>query len=105
MLTINSCSRTIDLNDVISDAAETFCEKARKEGDHYNQSRIADAMENFILDLLESFQNGGLADAANYSWTRCNLSDMLHQRIKLVEPLQLLTADELLHLEDQPIAA
>jgi hypothetical protein len=96
MLTINSGSRSIDLNDIIADAAETFCEKAKKEGDRYNQSRIADAMENFILDLLESLGNGGLADAANYSWTRCNMSDMLHKHIAKVEPLQLLTADEML---------
>jgi hypothetical protein len=105
MLTINSGSRTIDLNDVIADAAETFCERARKEGDHYNQSRIADAMENFILDVLESFTNGGLSDAANYSWTRCNMSDMLHKRIQLIEPMQLLTADEMLDEVDELIAA
>jgi len=105
MLTINSGSRSIDLNDVISDAAETFCQKARKEGDRYSEARIADAMENFILDLLESFQNGGLSDAANYSWTRCNMSDMLHKRIQLVEPLQLLTADEMLDEVDELVAA
>jgi hypothetical protein len=105
MLTINSGSRTIDLNDVISDAAETFCDRAKKEGDRYNQSRIGDAMENFILDVLESFTNGGLSDAANYSWTRCNMSDMLHKRIQLVEPLQLLTADEMLDAVDETIAA
>ena len=104
MLTINTGERTINLDDTIADAAETYCEKAKKEGDRYSQARIADAMENFILDILESFQNGGLSDAANYSWTRFNMSDKLHQHLQLVEPLHLLTADEMLDLDELAVA-
>ena len=41
MFNVSTGEKSIDLNDAISEAAELYCNRAKSEGEFYNQDRVA----------------------------------------------------------------
>lgn len=95
MFNVSNGENQIDLGDAIAEAAELFCERAKSEGDFYNQDRVAHQIGEFIINLMDDFANAGLNDLIDHrgggSW---DLRSKLFKSIEKLEPMSLVNVEE-----------
>lgn len=95
MFHISTGEKSIDLNDTIAKAAELYCNRAKADGEFYNQDRVAYQIGEFLLDLMDDFANAGLEDLIDHrgggSW---DLREKLFKSLKKLEPMSLAVVEE-----------
>ena len=95
MLNISNGEKSINLNDSIAEAAELFCTRAKSEGDFYNQDRVAHQIGEFILDLMDNFDNAGLVDLIDHrGGGKWDLREKLFKSLNKLEPMSLAVVEE-----------
>lgn len=95
MFQISTGEKSIDLNDTIADAAELYCNRAKVEGDFYSQDRVAHAIGEFLLDLIDDFVNAGLEDLIDHrGGGKWDLREKLFKSLNKLEPMSLAVVEE-----------